>query len=762
MIDPTNPDYTNTPVAPTRPLFDYAPIDPHAVAVVTIITPFYNTGVIFHETAQSVFQQSFQQWQWLIVNDASTDATALAVLDEYRQRDPRICVIDLPANSGPAAARNLAFREAQTEYVTQLDSDDLLEPTAIEKWLWFLESNPEYSFVKGYSVGFEGQEYLWQRGFENDQLLLEENYIDLTCLIRKSVHQAVGGFDETIRGGFEDWDFWLRCANAGYWGATIPEYLNWYRRRPAHNDRWHNWDTDERQRQFQSELRLRYPRLRAEGLPDVQPRPHNAYEVVSDVLPFENNLAHRPLRLLLIVPWLTMGGADKFNLDLLKLLVEHHGYEVTIATTLPGDHGWMASFAAYTSDIFPLSHFLRLSDYPRFLWYLIQSRQIETVLVSNSYLGYDLLPYLRAHCPHVSFMDYIHMEEEEWKSGGYPRASLIHAEQLDLTVVSSCHLKQWMVERGGDEQRIEVCTTNIDPDDWTPERYDRAALRHDLDVAEDMPVILYAGRLCAQKQPQLFAEVMRQLTQQQLRFVCLVAGDGPDRPFLEQFLQTHHLHNVRMLGRVSNERIRELLAVSDMFFLPSQMEGISLAIYEAMSMGVVPVGAVVGGQAELVTPDCGVLVQRGPTEGTAYVEALRRLLQDADSRIRMGQAARQRICDHYRLEQMGERMRNLIARASTLTTEQPRAAVSLSLGLNTAYHAIEQARLERLAEQLWAEREALLAQGPVRGNVKRYAVLWTGRRVKRVLRPAYRWAVQHGMGWLPRWRQRIEQRLVQR
>src|SRR3954464_10593284 len=98
MIDPTNPDYTNTPVSPQRPRFGYQPADLSAPPSVTIVTPFYNTGPVFHETAQSVLRQSLQQWEWLIVNDGSTAPESLEILDGYRQCDPRIRVIDRDTN----------------------------------------------------------------------------------------------------------------------------------------------------------------------------------------------------------------------------------------------------------------------------------------------------------------------------------------------------------------------------------------------------------------------------------------------------------------------------------------------------------------------------------------------------------------------------------------------------------------------------------------------------------------------------------------
>ena len=123
---------------------------------------------------------------------------------------------------------------------------------------------------------------------------------------------------------------------------------------------------------------------------------------------------------------MTLGGADKFNLDLLGQLTGR-GWEVTCATTLQGDHSWMPEFSGLTPDIFAMPHFLEAADYPRFLSYLIQSRQIDTVLISNSLIGYQLLPFLRSQFPEVTILDYCHMEDQEWLDGGYPRLSLKNA-----------------------------------------------------------------------------------------------------------------------------------------------------------------------------------------------------------------------------------------------------------------------------------------------------------------------------------------------
>jgi glycosyltransferase involved in cell wall biosynthesis/GT2 family glycosyltransferase len=733
---------------------------------VTIVTPFYNTGPIFHETARSVLQQSLQQWEWLIVNDGSTDPASLSILEGYRSSDPRIWVIDLGTNRGPSAARNTGFQKARASYVIQLDSDNLLELTAIEKWLWFLESYPEFAFVKGYSVGFAAQEYLWQEGFHNGSAFLEENFVDATSAIRQSVHATAGGYDEAIREGLEDWDFWLRCASSGHWGGTVPEYLDWYRRRPTHSERWANWDNAERQQAFRARLHQRYPALWSGGFPRIRLRHQQPLDTVPQTLPWENRLRKDKRRLLLLVPWLTCGGADKFNLDALEQLTRR-GWEVSVATTLLGDSSWLPHFARYTPDIFILPHFLRLVDYPRFLRYLIQSRQVEVVLIANSEFGYLLLPYLRAYFPGVAFLDYCHIEEEYWKNGGYPRMAVEYQELLDLNVVSSEHLKEWMIRQGAESQRIQVCSTNIDSDLWRPNPERRAAVRQELGFHDMLPVVLYAGRVCAQKQPRVFAQTMLRLRQRGAQFAALAAGNGPDLEWLRAVVRKQRMgEQIRLLGAVSNERMRELMVAADIFFLPSQWEGIALSIYEAMACGLAVVGADVGGQRELVTPECGVLVSCSDeaTEAERYAEVLAGLLQDPRHRQAMGRAGRERVSAHFRLEQMGERMAWLLQEAVRLHTAQPRPVPGLGLGRACATQVVEHLRLAAVTDWLWLERER---QGGLEGlslysldGQKAHWRIFTYFTLRRRLLPYYRAALDRDIKWLIPLKDRLKRVLL--
>ncbi len=711
MIDPRHPDYQDTPVSPLCARFDYAPVDASAPPYVSVITPYFNTGAIFEETAACMFRQSLQQWEWIIVNDGSRDGAALEVLDRFRNRDPRIRVIDLPANRGPSAARNHGVAQARSGIVFYLDGDDLIEPTTLEKGAWFLNTNPEFAFVNSWSLGFGAREYLWQIGFERREQFLEVNLATIEVFVRRAAHRAIGGFDESLRDGMEDWEYWLRMAETGLWGDTIPEFLTWYRRRLDHGDRWVELSADWRATEFKKRFAAQFPRLTAGQFPSPAARAPQPFDTPRPPVEAFNLLAKTRPRLLLIAPWTEMGGADKFNLDLLAQLGKR-GWECTVATTREAENRWTNAFSHETPDIFHLPNFVKLADQPAFLVHLIRSRRPDVVMVSNSELGYWLLPYLRAHCPEPAYVDYVHMEQEDWKNGGYGRYSLGSADQVELTIVASQHLRDWMVKRGGRADHIEVCHINVDAEYWRSDEPLRLAARTALGISPDEPVIAFTGRLCEQKQPKVLAHTFRELAREQLRFTALIGGDGPDEGWLREFAAAQGLSSrVRLMGALPSGQVRELYRAADIFFLPSQWEGIALSIYEAMAGGLPIVGADVGGQRELVTPACGYLLPRTgfETEVRQYAGVLKTLLRDADLRRRLGSAGRKRIEEVFSLDAMGTRMVELFAVARERGSSAARPRLPLSMANELAARAIEFARLERGFDKHWIESAAVKA-----------------------------------------------------
>ena len=378
-----------------------------------------------------------------------------------------------------------------------------------------------------------------------------------------------------------------------------------------------------------------------------------------------------PRRLLMLAPHLEIGGADKFNMDLIACLQRDHDYEVSIITTRSSPHRWRQNFESLTPDVFTLHTLIPVEDYPQFISDFIRNKKPDTVLIANSRIGYQLLPSLRT-AGGPSFVDYLHMED--WEDQGYPWLSLNYAPFLDSTIVSSEYLKQRLVESGGDANRIQVATTNIDPQLWDSRGYDKASIRAKYGVPDGIPVIAFVARLCRQKQPDVMAKVLKAIRDRGLEFICFVAGDGDYRQWLNDFIGQHRLHEIRLLGAVPSERVRELLAISNVYFMPSENEGIALTLFEAMSMGVPPVAADVGGQAELVSTDCGVLVKPGPAQEAAYADALQRLLTDQELRSSMALRSRDRIRDRFTLDEMGNRMAALFECAARNRRFDPGAA----------------------------------------------------------------------------------------
>ncbi len=108
--------------------------------LVSIITPLYNSEEFVRETIESVLKQSYQNWEMIIVDDSSSD-NGPAIVKEYSKLDPRVKLIRLEDNSGPAIARNAAIEESRGRYIAFLDSDDLWKEDKLEKQIEFMQEN---------------------------------------------------------------------------------------------------------------------------------------------------------------------------------------------------------------------------------------------------------------------------------------------------------------------------------------------------------------------------------------------------------------------------------------------------------------------------------------------------------------------------------------------------------------------------------------------------------------------------------------------
>lgn len=202
---------------------------------VSIITPAWNAAEYIGSTLESVRAQTFTDWEMVVVDDGSTDATA-AIVEHHATLDSRIRLIR-QVNAGPSAARNHAMRVSRGLFFTFLDSDDLWLPDFLEAQLGVFERHPGTGLVTGtafYLGGpFDGQPTRAlasgpPRVLPMTELIADEHAIFIMTVFRRAVFDTVGDMDES-QWASEDYDFWLRAAGAGFIVRLNPRPLGRYR-----------------------------------------------------------------------------------------------------------------------------------------------------------------------------------------------------------------------------------------------------------------------------------------------------------------------------------------------------------------------------------------------------------------------------------------------------------------------------------------------------------------------------------------------------
>lgn len=207
---------------------------------VSVIVTAYNLIKYLPETIDNVLQQTYRDFEVIVVDDGSTDNTAAWV---RQVSDPRVRLI-WQSNMGLAGASNTGVENAKGEYITFLDADDLWEPTKLAKQVAILDRCPEIGIVytwvtymseEGESTGrivkSEAEGYIWSQ-------LIEVNQIECgsVAMIRRSCFEKVGLFDKNLKSYVQDWDMWLRLA-LEYQFKVIREPLVYYRQRNSSGSR---------------------------------------------------------------------------------------------------------------------------------------------------------------------------------------------------------------------------------------------------------------------------------------------------------------------------------------------------------------------------------------------------------------------------------------------------------------------------------------------------------------------------------------------
>jgi glycosyltransferase involved in cell wall biosynthesis len=199
---------------------------------VSVIMPVYNVREFLADTLQSILSQSYERFEVIAIDDGSTDGS-FDVLADFARRDPRLRIYRQEKNMGVGAIANECLTKATNELVVRMDGDDLMEPTRIERQVWFMRQHPNISAATSYAwlIDRNGKvlasakpEIDMDRGVRELDPTCFVSMIHPAVIMRKSHIQAVGGYSNEYRFA-EDRELWGRVVAAGYRLGVQSEYL---------------------------------------------------------------------------------------------------------------------------------------------------------------------------------------------------------------------------------------------------------------------------------------------------------------------------------------------------------------------------------------------------------------------------------------------------------------------------------------------------------------------------------------------------------
>lgn len=198
--------------------------------LISIIIPCYNQGQFLADSIGSVLTSSFTDLEIIVVDDGSADPETCRVLDLLDYPKTRLI---RRANGGLAAARNSGIAEAKGRYILPLDADDRIGPEYIGQAVSSLEAAPDLGIVYCRAEKFGAETGPWKLPPFSRWRMGLGNIVFCSAIYRKDDWQTVGGYDETLRRGWEDWDFWLSLLELGRRVLCLPQTGFFYRKNPA-------------------------------------------------------------------------------------------------------------------------------------------------------------------------------------------------------------------------------------------------------------------------------------------------------------------------------------------------------------------------------------------------------------------------------------------------------------------------------------------------------------------------------------------------
>lgn len=605
---------------------------------ISIITPFYNGGETLLETANSVISQTYPFFEWIIVNDGSPDKESVKKLENVAKIDNRIKVYH-KENGGPSDTRDFGIKKASkdTKYIFFLDCDDIMENTMLEVLYWTLETHKDASFAYTTMVNFGDREFIWEQ-YLTVEKEKRDNLICISTMIRKEDLLSVGCFEIKEKAMYEDWNLWLKLLAAGKKPIRVNAPIFWYR--------INSTGEFQRAKQNNDKAMALINGTASTIKKDVEiiqfPRINKKYEIKDLKNMTLPEYKFNKKKILFILPWTVLGGADLFNLELIKGL-DKEKFDPIVITTLPSPNDLRNEFTNVVSEYYDLTTFLDTSDYLNFVDYIIDSRKVDSIYVSNSKIGYYMLPFIKNKYNNIKVVDYIHSIDPKDLQGGFGRCSKDVDDYIDKTYCCNNFTKKELKERFNKEN-VETLYIGTDEKKFDKTKFNKEELKQKYNIPSNKKIITFIARLSEEKRPELFVKISKKLLETRNDVHFVIAGDGN----LYKKVRSSINKNFTMLGSINTPE--EIYAISDITVNCSSLEGLALTSYESLAMEVPVVSTSVGGQRELIDDTVGGIVEFNPKneekEIKDYVDKINYVLNNLE---KLSKNCRKKILEGFTL-----------------------------------------------------------------------------------------------------------------
>jgi len=594
--------------------------------LVTVLMPVYNAERFLKRAIESILAQTFTDFEFLIINDGSTDQSA-AIIQSFA--DARITFVQNEKNCGVIDTLNKGIALAKGKYIARMDADDVSMPTRFERQVQYLEQHPKISVLATHIFQVNAEEEklgTWDKDIQNN---VPEDIFRTTaqtcCIAHPTVMMRTAIIADYLynekQKGSEDWDLWMRLLSDGKRIDKVPEFLLRYRMHAASVTAVHNREVRLEKKVNKVRITFLKDRLRK-----FRFKKFEFYVVIAIIRTFARDiqLNHLPNWLRFWKRMFTLSVIQAYkDFSLLKNTVTQTPNKEGIFFFFPYTHigGAEKVHALITEtvkDKQPWIFFTGFSSNKKFLPLFQNNGQLFDIVAGirhpffkkrskkliltaieqcvqpvvfgcNNLFFYELIPLLSNKVKVIDLMHDFRYEGEEGVFKSY------------LSLFMRCDWRVFISERAIDQTKKFYRANSVESFylerlQYVPNYVDVPAVYEQKSETEPLTII-YVGRGTEEKRAFVAVELASYCFAKNLPVQFIIVGD------IEQPADLKNNSFIQFIGELTDEvQLKALYKKADILLITSRREGFPMVIMEGMAQGVIPISTPVGDIPKHVHP----------------------------------------------------------------------------------------------------------------------------------------------------------------